>query len=189
MIKKIKFLLVLSVSLLFASCKTTTAVGAGGDASGSSSASELSVTDGAIKLNPNDTIDGQFGLGILPNEFVSGEKINHNFLPVYFAYDSAQLDSTENSKLKMLAGFLESNPNLFLIVEGYCDERGSDEYNRALSERRALAVRAFLEAAAPSISARINTMGYGEEKPADTAQTPEAYAKNRRAEFVIISKR
>ncbi|MCM8528643.1 MAG: OmpA family protein, partial [Lentisphaeraceae bacterium] len=109
--------------------------------------------------------------------------------PVYFAYDSAVIRNEEVAKLKMLAGFLESNPNLFLIIEGHCDERGSEEYNRALSERRALAIKAFVEKNASSVSPRINTIGYGEEKLADTALTNLAHAKNRRGEFIIISKR
>ena len=149
----------------------------------------FSVNDNTVKINPNNTINDEFGNGLLPNEFVNGERINHNFKPAYFSYDSASIHQQEVAKLKMLAGFLESNPNLFLIIEGHCDERGSDEYNRALSERRALAVKGFLEKAAPSINSRINTIGYGEEKLADTGKTVDAHARNRRAEFVIISKR
>lgn len=192
---KFKILVVSLTLYLFVGCQSTSTAGGGtGESSqaavnGTSENQSLNVDDNTIRLNPNDTIDGEFSRGLLPNEFVDGERINHNFLPVYFAYDSANIEQVENSKLKMLAGFLESNANLFLIVEGYCDERGSEEYNRALSERRGLAVKDYLENAAPSITARINTIGYGEERPVDTATTQEAYAKNRRAEFIIISKR
>ena len=191
---KFKLFLSLFVLVAMTSCKTTSTSGGAGSTAGTTAATAtgegpLVVADNAIRLNPNQTIDDQFGLGILPDEFVDGEKINHNFQPVYFSYDSAKIESAENSKLKMLAGFLESNQNLFLIVEGYCDERGSEEYNRALGERRALAVKTFIQNAAPSVQARINTMAYGEEKPVDTATTAEAYARNRRAEFIIISKR
>ena len=192
MAKNLFILLIVSLIGL-TGCSSTSTAGAGGAPQASSNVNGQSeaftIADNTIKLNPNETINNQFSEGLLPNEFVNGERINHNFLPVYFAYDSANIESSENSKLKMLAGFLESNANLFLIVEGFCDERGSEEYNRALSERRALAIKSLLESAAPSIQARINTVGYGEERPADPAATPEAYAKNRRAEFIIISKR
>ena len=192
---KLRYLSALFILAVFTGCSSTSTSGAGGTGQNEASKNKttnppLEIEDNTIRLNPNDTIDGSFGQGILPNEFVDGERINHNFLPVYFAYDSAKIEGADNNRLlKMLAGFLESNTNLFLIVEGFCDERGSEEYNRVLSERRALAVKSFLESAAPSIQTRINTNGYGEEKLADPAVTNEAHAKNRRAEFIIISKR
>jgi outer membrane protein OmpA-like peptidoglycan-associated protein len=149
----------------------------------------FTLDDATVKINPNNTINEEFGNGLLPNEFVNGEKVNHNFQPTYFAYDSAAIHPQETTQLKMLAGYMESNANFFLIIEGHCDERGSAEYNRALSERRALSVKDFIEKLAPSVSGRINTIGFGEEKLADAGSTDTAHAKNRRAVFVIISKR
>ncbi len=122
-------------------------------------------------------------------DLVNGEKIAHNFGPVYFAFDSAVVRPEESEKLKMLAAFLESNPNLHLVIEGHCDERGSEEYNRALSEKRALSVKEYIEKNSQNLSARINTVGFGEDKLVDNEKTDLAHAKNRRAEFVIISKR
>ena len=186
-------LVFISLVLLSAGCKT--AGKSGGAVSGEGPTpvdgtdEPFSINDNTVKIDPNETIGTDFGRGLLPDEFVNGERINHNFKPVYFAYDSAVIRNEEVAKLKMLAGFLESNPNLFLIIEGHCDERGSEEYNRALSERRALAIKAFVEKNASSVSPRINTIGYGEEKLADTALTNLAHAKNRRGEFIIISKR
>ncbi|MCM8540954.1 MAG: OmpA family protein [Lentisphaeraceae bacterium] len=184
----------LTASLLAVGCKTAGKSG-GAAANGNSPAvvdgtdEPFSVNDNTVKIDPNETIGTDFGRGLLPDDFVNGERINHNFKPVYFAYDSAIIRQEEVAKLKMLAGFLESNPNLFLIIEGHCDERGSEEYNRALSERRALAIKEFVEKNASSVSPRINTIGYGEDKLADTALTNIAHAKNRRGEFIIISKR
>lgn len=189
-------LIILAACLVLAGCKSTQK--SGGAATGGNTAAAggtpiaeepFRINDNTIPVNPNKTINDKFGNGLLPDEFVNGERINHNFKPVYFAYDSAVVRAEEKAKLKMLAGFLESNPNLFLIIEGHCDERGSEEYNRALSERRALAVKDFVEASASSVSARINTIGFGEEKPADTGTDNMAHARNRRAEFIIISKR
>ena len=188
-------LTILAACLIFAGCKSTQksggAAGTNTTATGGKPIQEepFKVNDNTIQINPNKTIDDKFGNGLLPDEFVNGEKINHNFKPVYFAYDSAVILANEKAKLKMLAGFLESNPNLFLIIEGHCDERGSEEYNRALSERRALAVKEFVEGSASSVSARINTIGFGEEKLADNGSSDVAHARNRRAEFIIISKR
>ncbi len=194
MLKYLQFT-ILAASLILVGCKSTqkggAATGGSAAATGGTPISEepFKVNDNTIPINPNKTITDKFGTGLLPDEFVNGERINHNFKPVYFAYDSAVIRAEEKNKLKMLAGFLESNPNLFLIIEGHCDERGSEEYNRALSERRALAVKDFIESSASSVSARINTIGYGEEKPADTGSDNTAHARNRRAEFIIISKR
>ncbi len=197
----IKFICVVFLSAgLFCSCSSQSAGSAtGGGATGPKSGNNLGVKgtaqkpftldDNTIKINANKTINEEFGNGLLPNEFVNGERINHNFSATYFSYDSAVVHQQEVQKLKMLAGFLESNQNLFLIIEGHCDERGSDEYNRALSERRALAIKDFLEKTAPSLNARINTIGFGEEKLAEQGTTESAHTKNRRAEFVIISKR
>ena len=192
---KTESVFVLLLLVLFTGCQSTSTVGGGSGEShetsitGSGDNKPLHIDDNTIRLNPNDTIDREFSQGLLPNEFVNGEKINHNFRPAYFAYDSARVEKGDYKGLKMLAGFLESNNNLYLIIEGHCDERGSEEYNRVLSERRALAVKDFLEEISPSIKIRINTIGYGEEKLADSALTQEAHAKNRRAEFILISKR
>ena len=183
--------------LLFSACKSTTTRGGGSSSNPKSgnptkyidSTKPLTIDDNTVKINPNNTINEEFGNGLLPNEFVNGEKISHNFQATYFAYDSANINPQDMPKLRMLAGFLESNPNLYLIIQGHSDERGSAEYNRALSERRALAVKGTLEENAPSINQRINTIGFGEEKLADSGTTADAHAKNRRAVFVIISKR
>ena len=122
---------------------------------------------------------------------ILGKKISHPFENnlVYFAYDSAVVGTAYDKTIVSLAEYMKSNPSYILRIGGHCDERGSDEYNRALSERRALAIKEFIEAAAPSVSGRINTIGFGEEKLADQGTTADAHARNRRAVFVIISKR
>ena len=106
-------------------------------------------------------------------------------LVVYFAYDRSTVGAAERPKLEMLANFLKEQPTYSLVVEGHADERGSDEYNRALSERRALAVREYLVSLGVAES-RIDTVGYGEERPAVPGSTAEKdHALNRRAEFVV----
>ncbi len=104
---------------------------------------------------------------------------------VYFAYDRSTIGSGERAKVEALADYMQDKPNTYVVVEGHCDERGSDEYNRALGERRALAVRDYLESLGISPD-RIQTVSYGEERPAVPDATTEAqHAKNRRAEFLI----
>lgn len=104
---------------------------------------------------------------------------------VYFDYDSSQIKSSETPKVEAVASAMSSDANMVLIVEGHCDERGSAEYNLALGERRALAVRAYLVGLGVSAD-RVQTKSFGEEKPADPGTSEEAWSKNRRGEFVVI---
>ncbi|MFO7820792.1 MAG: OmpA family protein [Lentisphaeria bacterium] len=104
---------------------------------------------------------------------------------VYFAYDRATIGASERSKVETLADFLTATPSYYVIIEGHCDERGSDEYNRALGERRALAVKEYLLSLGIADS-RIQTLSYGEERPAiPDAVNAQQHAQNRRCEFII----
>jgi peptidoglycan-associated lipoprotein len=106
------------------------------------------------------------------------------FAPVYFDYDSAQIKETERSKIEAVANELKTSSAVGLIVEGNCDERGSNEYNLSLGERRAMAIRAYLIGLGID-GARIQTKSYGEERPACTEHGEDCWAKNRRGEFVL----
>ncbi len=103
---------------------------------------------------------------------------------IHFEFDKSELTAKAQQILKKKAGWLEKNPDEDVLIEGHCDERGTTEYNLALGERRAQAARDFLINMGIS-SSRISYVSYGEEKPLDPASNPEAWAKNRRAEFVI----
>jgi peptidoglycan-associated lipoprotein len=108
---------------------------------------------------------------------------------VYFAFDSAALGQAELPKLEALAGNLREHPEYAVVVEGHCDDRGSDEYNRALGENRALVVRDHLISLGID-AARLETVSYGEERPAAPNATDESqHAMNRRAQFVIGTRR
>src|ERR1051326_6035963 len=102
---------------------------------------------------------------------------------VLFAYDSAAINPAEQSKIQTVAGQLKSG-SMKVLIEGHCDERGTAEYNRALGERRALAVREALIASGVDGS-NIQTISYGKDRPADPGHDEAAWAKNRRAEFVV----
>ena len=100
---------------------------------------------------------------------------------IYFKYDSDVLVAKEAEKLNKIAEYLglERNASLGLVIEGHCDQRGTDEYNRALGERRANAIRAYL-ANRGLADNRIKTISYGKDKPAVDGSGEEVWKKNRR---------
>ncbi len=114
------------------------------------------------------------------SELISQGKIN----PVYFAYDKAQLSGEAKSTLSQNASYFNRYSNTNLVIEGHCDERGSDEYNLALGDRRANAVLSYLTQLGVA-SGRLQSVSFGEERPAKKASSEAAYALNRRAEFKI----
>jgi peptidoglycan-associated lipoprotein len=103
---------------------------------------------------------------------------------IYFHYDDAELTSDAQKLLKEKAQWMKDNPGIRAIIEGHCDERGSNEYNLALGDRRAEKAKTYLIILGISAS-RLTTVSYGEERPVDTGKTESAYAKNRRAHFVL----
>lgn len=105
---------------------------------------------------------------------------------VYFDYDSSAVRSSERSKVAAVADYLKTNPSQKLLIEGHCDERGTDEYNRALGERRALAVREVLVGLGTDAN-RVHTISYGRNRLADTGRSEAAHRKNRRDEFVVLT--
>jgi len=112
-------------------------------------------------------------------------EIAGQFAPVYFEFDSAQVQSAERGKIETVGDYLKQNAGGGVIVEGNCDERGSREYNLALGERRAMAVRAYLVSLGVD-GARIQTKSFGKEKPVALGHDEESWAKNRRADFVLF---
>ena len=132
-------------------------------------------------------IDGEYGMsGTLPmaNRFTGGSEFRGTFESVFFANDSSQVSASERGKIEAVAQSLKQNSSNAVIIEGHCDEHGSREYNLALGERRALAVRTYL--AGLGIGAdRIQTKSLGEEMPASPGHNESAWSQNRRGEFVL----
>lgn len=104
---------------------------------------------------------------------------------VYFDFDRATIRAAERPNLEAVANHLKAQPATALMIEGHCDERGTEGYNLALGDRRALAAREFLINSGISAE-RIQTISFGEARPAVNEQNDAAYAKNRRAEFVLV---
>lgn len=106
---------------------------------------------------------------------------------VYYGYDSYNLSDDARNALKKNANWMKENSSARIQIEGHCDERGTVEYNMALGDRRANAAKAYLVKMGVSAS-RIETISYGKERPADMGHNESAWAKNRRAVFVLLSK-
>lgn len=130
--------------------------------------------------------DGTGGLGLSGSGPAIGDYMaadpSAGIQSVYFAYDSSTLAAGEDAKVSAVAAYLQSRPGTFVLVEGHCDERGSNEYNMSLGERRALAIRESL--VSQGIDAGfIMTQSYGEEKPVAMGHDESSYSQNRRGDF------
>jgi len=106
---------------------------------------------------------------------------------IFFAFDSSTLDSSTKATLQSNADFLSTNSKVDVQIEGHADERGGRQYNLALGERRAKAVREYLIALGIE-SKRITTISYGNERTLAEGHDESAWSKNRRANFVITAK-
>jgi peptidoglycan-associated lipoprotein len=119
---------------------------------------------------------------------IAGEVFESRLLKdVHFDFDKYDIRPEDAGILKENAALLMNYPKVKIQVEGHCDERGTNEYNLALGERRANAVKKYLVSLGISTD-RISSISYGEEKPLDPGHNEEAWAKNRRGHFVILSK-
>jgi peptidoglycan-associated lipoprotein len=117
------------------------------------------------------------------------EDLNRNspLQPAYFGLDSSELDDAARAVVASDAAILKKYPSWMVTIEGHCDERGTAEYNLALGELRAVAVKTYLVSlgVAPD---RLRTVSYGKEFPFDAGHSETAWSKNRRGHFVITSK-
>jgi peptidoglycan-associated lipoprotein len=113
------------------------------------------------------------------------QQIQQAMHTILFDYDKADFRSDQMVKLQAAAAFLKQNSNLRFTVEGHCDERGSEEYNLALGDRRANAVKQYLVGQGIAES-RLSSVSYGEERPVCSEQTESCYQRNRRGSFTRI---
>ncbi|MBC8002808.1 MAG: OmpA family protein [Opitutaceae bacterium] len=104
---------------------------------------------------------------------------------VHFDLDSSTIKKSEQPKLDVVADYYKANPGRILLIEGHCDERGTEGYNLALGDRRALALREYLVNLGVSPES-IHTVSFGEQKPVATGRSEDAYKQNRRGQFILI---
>ncbi|MEX1045609.1 MAG: OmpA family protein [Chthoniobacterales bacterium] len=147
----------------------------------------------SCKTKPKDQyagIDGDFVSGVpLPERtdgaaYLGGNVSKGQFSPVQFGFDSTDVGGSEMGKVQTVADFMRSNKG-DVIIAGFTDERGTEEYNRGLGERRALSVREKLISLGIS-GGRIQTVSFGEEMPVASGGGEAAWAANRRAEFGVV---
>jgi len=119
---------------------------------------------------------------------IEGEVLESPFLKdIHFEFDKYDLTEEARKILAENAKVLLAHPNLKIQIEGHCDERGSNEYNLALGEKRAVSAKLYLIKLGVK-GDRLSTIRYGEEMPLDPRHNEEAWAKNRRCHFVILSR-
>ncbi len=133
------------------------------------------------KKTPSETVESRERLS------KSTEEGEGKFKDVLFDFDRYNVRDAYKPELKSVAAWMSKNSDAMLSVEGHCDERGTSEYNLALGERRAKAVKDYL-ASLGVPSSRIETISFGSEKPSCGDHSEDCWAKNRRAHFVILSR-
>jgi len=147
------------------------------------SCSKKDVVSDEAAMSPSE---GMAGMGSDVSAGDAGQAFSEMDI-VYYGYDSFTLSSEARQSLKKNADWMKANPTARIQIEGHCDERGTVEYNMALGDRRANAAKAYLVKMGVG-SERIETLSYGKERPADLGHTESAWARNRRAVFVLLSR-
>ncbi len=192
-VSKLTYLLVIALALTFASTgcrkRPTNVTNIPKGASKQPIDPALAGIDTGIRLPPNKPLTGdpiQDGIPQSPQWDKAiqdrGPLAAHT---IRFDFDSAVVKSSEKSNVEAAAAYLKANPEVGLLIEGHTDERGTEEYNRALGERRALAIRELVVGSGVGDD-RVVTVTFGEDKPEDPGQNEAAWAKNRRGVFVVL---
>ena len=151
----------------------------GPPAPGQPPASAAAANDAPVTATPLLPWDNQ------PIDVINGP--DSPLKPAFFLYDSDEIDDAAKAVLRANAEILKTYRTWVITIEGHCDERGTAEYNLALGDRRALAAKNYL--ASLGIAAdRMRTVSYGNEFPFDAGHNEAAWAKNRRAHFMLTSK-
>ena len=134
-------------------------------------------------MAPDNKPNGQDQLPDWPPGTMNQDTTKLAAYTVHFKYDSAVVEDSEQSNLTAVSDALKTDANAKLLIAGHCDERGTEEYNRSLGERRALALREALMKIGVD-GGRIRTISYGKDQPVDTGHDETAWAKNRRGQFI-----
>lgn len=131
-----------------------------------------------------EAIGGEESLDSKPLGISEG-RTTEGMLPVYFNFDSSDIKSDQVSRIEVNADFIKKNMNYEIRIEGNCDPRGTNEYNMALGERRALSAQKYLVNLGIDES-RLSTVSYGEERMLLHGHDELSWAQNRRADFIVL---
>ena len=168
-----RLLTICAVAFLFTACETASNV-AGDSASGSSSSSATAA--GTAAATAAGTASSSESSSTTATQMSDAEKLAQVGNTVYFGFDSSELAGEAQATLDRQAAFLNVNPTIVVIIEGHADERGTREYNLALGDRRAVAVRDYLLAKGLN-AARVRTVSYGKERPAVSGSNEESWGQ------------
>jgi len=181
--------LVLSVAALVAvgCAKKQTVKSEGAPAAPVAASAPAAVSEAPVKAPPPAPVAAapaeQPPPAMAPGVAVTEEKIS-NFDDVLFDFDKSDVKENGRKTCQVVADYLKKHPQARMQIEGHCDERGTAEYNMALGDRRATAVMTYLVSLGVP-KAALSTVSFGKEKPLDPGHNEEAWAKNRRAHFVL----
>jgi len=136
-------------------------------------------------MGETDALTGEdIALTDPPEEVIYIEPTTPEFENIYFEFDQYRIRGADEMSLGRIASYLREHQDVRVMIEGHCDERGTNEYNMALGEQRALAARRYLIGLGVT-AARLSTISYGEEPPSDDGSSEQAWATNRRDEFTV----
>ena len=189
-----RFLLLAAGAALLTACETASEIDAIASGASGSSATTSSASSGSSDSSSSSSSSSSTSSSGASSE--SETTYSYDTDPktalikvgdrVLFGYDSSELDDDDRSVLDNQAKFLNQNPSLKVTVEGHCDERGTREYNLALGEKRASAVKDYLISVGIN-SERISVISYGKEKPVNPGSSTLAWSQNRRAVTVKVN--
>ena len=172
---------VLILALVFSGACSKKVVNRRDDTAGDSTQGTLNTDNSSLSqkdlANAEDITESKSGMS-------SDDMMMINLEDIYFEFDRSTLTAESQEILRKKAEWMKSNRDVKVIIEGHCDNRGTNEYNLALGDRRAASTKAFLVNLGISPS-RMVTISYGEERPLKHGQNEKAWAKNRRAHFEV----
>jgi len=173
-------------ALVAAGCAKKQTVKSEGTAGGAAATAPSAVSEAPAKeapVAPVAAAPATEPAAAAPGVAVTEEKLSR-FDDVRFDFDKSEVKEDGRKTSQVVAGYLKKNPRTKLLIEGHCDERGTSEYNMALGERRATAVMNYLVSLGIP-KGDISTVSFGKEKPLDPGHNEDAWAKNRRAHFIL----
>ena len=178
----ISFVVIGLVAFLFTGCRKGVIIEEG---AGEAKPPEVAMEEGEAAMD-KEQIEASLQTKRYPG--IEGEVLESSMLQdIHFAFDRYDLSSKSREILVKNAEFIFKFPEAKFQIEGHCDERGTNEYNLALGERRAMSTKKYLLSLGVPVN-RISTISYGEELPIDPRHNEGAWAENRRAHFVILSR-